>query len=170
MKVFCHTVKYYNWTIVWISQYLLGHDPLDHSPHPGSLRIQANLLACSPKSSTATPSRMQTYSQFHKANQWQNLRLSTMSRSAWDEGFRTRSYMISVSSQWELGGISSTLLMWRPMCLLSVWMQRQCCSTPRLLLLLMLIPARDHTSLHSETVLIGNQELMHWGKEKECAY
>lgn len=42
------------------------------------------------------------------------------------------SYMISVSSQWELGGISSTLPMWRPMGRLSVWMQRQCCSTPRL--------------------------------------
>lgn len=50
------------------------------------------------------------------------------------------SYMISVSSQWELGRISSTLPMWRPMGRLSVWMQRQCCSTPRLL---RLIPAEE---------------------------
>ena len=49
-----------------------------------------------------------------------------------DGGFEIRSYMISVSSQWELAGISSTFSMWRPIGLLSVWMQRQCSSTPRL--------------------------------------
>ena len=41
-------------------------------------------------------------------------------------------YMISVFSQCELGRISCTFSMWRPMGLLSVWMQRQCSSTPRL--------------------------------------
>lgn len=53
------------------------------------------------------------------------------------------SYMISMSSQWELAGISSNLAMWRPMGRLSVWMQRQCCSTPRLL---RLIPVRRQPS------------------------
>lgn len=48
--------------------------------------------------------------------------------------------MISVSSQWELAGISSTFAMYRPMGLLSVLMQRQCSSTPKLLRLLRLIP------------------------------
>lgn len=79
----------------------------------------------------------------------------------------TWSYMISVSSQWELAGIISTLRMWRPMGLLSVMMQRQCCSTPRLLLLLMLLPARDRTLLHTVAVFSESRELMHWGKEKD---
>lgn len=82
---------------------------------------------------------------------------------------RTWSYMISVSSQWELAGISSTLRMWRPMGLLSVRMQWQCCSTPRLLLLLMLLPARDCTWLHTVAVFNESRELMHWGKEKDRA-
>ncbi len=77
----------------------------------------------------------------------------------WDEGFEIWSYMISVSSQWELGGISSTLAMWRAMNLLSVWMQRQCSSTPRLL---RLIPVRRQKS-HFEVS-------MHWIKRTaKCA-
>lgn len=56
-------------------------------------------------------------------------------------------YMISFSSQWELARISSTLLMWRRMGLLSVRMQRQCFSTPRLLVLLRLLPARANSGV-----------------------
>lgn len=70
-------------------------------------------------------------------------KVSTSSLSRWDEGFEMRSYMISVSSQWELAGISSTFPMCRPMGLLSVWMQRQCISMPRLL---RLIPVRRQES------------------------
>lgn len=55
-------------------------------------------------------------------------------QQSWDESYK--SYMISVSSQWELGAMISTFWMWRPMGLLSVKMQRQCSSTPKLLRLI----------------------------------
>ena len=76
----------------------------------------------------------------------------------WDEGFI--SYMISVSSQWELGGISSTFSMWRPMGLLSVRMQRQCSSTPRLL---RLIPAcRQELHMVTKCNSACRQHSEHW--------
>lgn len=73
------------------------------------------------------------------------------------------SYMISVSSQWELAGTSSTFAMYRPMGLLSVWMQRQCNSTPKPLRLLRLLPMW-RKGLHMVTKCI---ELLVHGSQDE---
>lgn len=67
-----------------IELYLLGHDPLDHFLHPGSLGVQADLLASLFQSGTATPNKMQEIKSdlvdFDKKShaktnkwQWQNL-------------------------------------------------------------------------------------------------
>lgn len=124
-----------------INFYLLWDNLLNHSLHPGSLRVQANLLAWHFQSGTAKPNKKQTCSQYKlmKPTGDNGKNLNQLSR--WDES--SRSYMISVSSQWELRGMISTFAMWRPMGLLSVMMQRQCCSTPRLL---RLIPVRRQKS------------------------
>lgn len=105
--------------------------------------------------------------QVGEANKWQrqNLKVSAPSLCRWDSGSEIRSYMISVSSQWELGGISSTLPMWRPMGLLSVWMQRQCSSTPRLLRLIAVRREESHMVTKCNTEC--GQLLMHWGKERQ---
>ena len=72
-----------------------------------------------------------------------------------NDGFEIRSYMISVSSQWELPGIISTFSMWRPMGLLSVLMQRQCSSTPRLLRLIPVRRKESHRVTKCITVFAG---------------
>lgn len=52
--------------VIWVALncmfdlYLLGQDPLNHFLHPGSLGVQANLLACPLQSGTATPKEKQS--------------------------------------------------------------------------------------------------------------
>lgn len=149
---------------------LPGHDPLDDFLNPWSLWIQANLITRCFKSGTATPSnkdrfRWAPYWKQHRATMTCSL---TLSPCRGDEGHGKDSYMISVSSQWELAGISSTFSMWRPMGLLSVLMQRQCRSTPRL------IPDRTHaedTWLQSATLCAETFTTMQnnyfWVEKKE---
>lgn len=107
-----------------------GQNHVDDPLHPGSFRVQANLLPCLFQSGAARPRETHLKSVRWKLQKKKKKKHQMRCESG------SSSYMISVSSQWELGGISSTLPMWRPMGRLSVWMQRQCCSTPRLLRLI----------------------------------
>lgn len=70
LNIFCHIIRLNHESkllclsaLVLIDLYLLGQDTMNHFLHPGSLGIQANLLACLFQSGTATPSKKQTCSQ-----------------------------------------------------------------------------------------------------------
>lgn len=63
MNVFCVALN------CLFDLYLLGQDLLDHFLHPGSLRVQANLLACPLQSGTATP-KENSQNYVDEANKW----------------------------------------------------------------------------------------------------
>lgn len=108
--------------------------PVNDLLHPGSFRVQAHFLSCLFQSGTARETDLQSVRWKLRKKKMHQIRSGTGSSS----------YMISIRSQWELGRISSTLPMWRPIRRLSVSMQRQCCSTPRLL---RLIPVRRRRNM-----------------------
>lgn len=131
----------YDWPVLtWTGSYWSLSSPRE-PPGPGKLLgLSSSEWHCNTKQDAV---RTGSWSQQVTITKSINFEVSTLSLSRWYEGFEMWSYMISVSSQWELAGISSTFSMWRPMGLLSVWMQRQCSSTPRLL---RLIPVRRQES------------------------